>query len=290
MTDKNIPAPLVSVEIDLRGYPYMPLDVVRLRDSWIARRMNGEVFRAAVLSWCVSWHQVPAGSLPDDDEELCSLLGYGRALKEWRGLRDGGALHGWVKCSDGRLYHPVVVEKAIEGWEKKRKQRGRTKAATEARVARQRNEDRNDGGYEQRNEQRNVERNELRNVECDDATLRSTLRSPRESKGTVKGEGEKERKEATATAVQQSRKYAFENGIIKLHQTHLDNWRQSFTHLDVPAELIGLTEWAEQQGPQRWFQAVCGALAKRNREVKAKADAAKNGPEFKWKSGMEGIV
>jgi hypothetical protein len=107
----------------------MPLDVVRLRDSDLAAIKDAEVFRAAVLSWCAAWHQTPAGSLPDDDAVLARLLGYGRDIKGWMKLRLAGALRGYVKCSDGRLYHPVVAEKAVEAWERKCAQRNRTEAA-----------------------------------------------------------------------------------------------------------------------------------------------------------------
>lgn len=96
----------------------MPLDVVRLRDSDIAAVSSGDEFRCAVLLWCASWHQVPAASLPDDDIILAQLAGYGRVVKEWKKLRSG-SLRGWVKCCDGRLYHPVVAEKANEAWARK---------------------------------------------------------------------------------------------------------------------------------------------------------------------------
>ena len=120
--------PLVSVEVDLRDFAFMPLDVVRLRDSELAATVTGEEFRAAVLLWCASWHQIPAGSLPDDDAQLSSLAGYGRVVKEW--LRHkAGALHGWVKCSDGRIYHPTIAEKANDAWESKLRQRWRTECA-----------------------------------------------------------------------------------------------------------------------------------------------------------------
>ncbi len=32
-------------------------------------------------------------------------------------------LRGWIRCSDGRLYHPVVAEKALEAWVEKLTQR-----------------------------------------------------------------------------------------------------------------------------------------------------------------------
>lgn len=111
----QFPPPLTSPDCDLRDFPFMPLDVVRLRDSDISAISNGDEFRCAVLLWCASWHQVPAASIPDDDIVLAQYAGFGRVVKEWKKVRDG-ALRGWVKCADGRLYHPVVAEKANEAW------------------------------------------------------------------------------------------------------------------------------------------------------------------------------
>ncbi|MGF6633548.1 hypothetical protein OKW39_000699 [Paraburkholderia sp. MM6662-R1] len=115
---RELPDPLTPADCDLRDFAFMPLDVVRLRDSDIAALSTGEEFRSAVLLWCASWHQVPAASLPDDDRVLSQLAGYGRVVAEWKKVREG-ALRGWIKCSDGRLYHPVVAEKANESWRAK---------------------------------------------------------------------------------------------------------------------------------------------------------------------------
>lgn len=127
MTDR--PDPMVSAEVDLRDFAFMPLDVLRLRDSDLACVEDAEVFRCAVLSWCVSWHQVPAASLPDDDTLLARLLGFGRDVKGWKRVRAAGGMRGWVLCSDGRLYHEVVAEKARDAWDGKLAQRWRTEAA-----------------------------------------------------------------------------------------------------------------------------------------------------------------
>ncbi len=113
-------APLTAPDCDLRDFAFMPLDVARLRDSDLAIQVCAEEFRAAVLLWCAAWHQVPAASLPDDDKALAALAGYGRVVAEWRKHREG-ALYGWVKCDDGRLYHPVVAEKARDAWQAKHK-------------------------------------------------------------------------------------------------------------------------------------------------------------------------
>lgn len=119
MTDQ-LPNPLTATDCDLRDFSYMPLDVLRLRDSDLAARLTGEEFRCAVLLWCAAWHQVPAGSLPDDDVNLAQYAGFGRMVGEWQKVRDG-SLWGWVRCADGRLYHPVVCEKANEAWIAKHK-------------------------------------------------------------------------------------------------------------------------------------------------------------------------
>lgn len=114
----TLPSPLTPADCDLRDFPFMLLDVKRLRDSDMALTESPEACWAAVLLWCASWHQVPAGSLPDDDRVLANLAGYGRVVKEWR-KHKAGALHGWVKCSDDRLYHKTVAEKANAAWKEK---------------------------------------------------------------------------------------------------------------------------------------------------------------------------
>lgn len=124
----EIIAPLTSPDCDLRDFAFMPLDVVRLRDSDLAAMESPEACWSAVLLWCASWHQIPAASLPDDDRVLANLAGFGRVVKEWQRVRDG-ALRGWIKCADGRLYHPVIAEKANEAFIRKLEQGWRTECA-----------------------------------------------------------------------------------------------------------------------------------------------------------------
>ena len=113
MPDKR-PAPPVPPSLDLRGFQFMPLDVLRLRDSNIAALASGNEFRAAVLLWCAAWHQMPASSLPNDDRILARLSGAGDAWADVKAM----ALHGFKECRDGRLYHAVIAEKAIEAGER----------------------------------------------------------------------------------------------------------------------------------------------------------------------------
>lgn len=124
----ELPNPLTPADCDLRDFAFMPLDVQRLRDSDLAALESPECCWYAVLLWCASWHQLPAASLPDDDRVLAQLAGFGRVVKEWQRVREG-ALRGWIKCSDGRLYHPVVAEKACDAWESKFQARWKSECA-----------------------------------------------------------------------------------------------------------------------------------------------------------------
>lgn len=117
MTDT--PEPPVPADADLRDFPYTPIIRGRLFGSSFHARATDAEWRAGVTLWLKSWEQVPAGSLPDDDIDLCRLAELGRDLKTWRKVKEG-ALRGWYRCSDGRLYHGVVAEVVLEAYGKRR--------------------------------------------------------------------------------------------------------------------------------------------------------------------------
>lgn len=119
MTD--LPEPMTPADCDLRGLPFMPLDVIRLADSDLFALSTGDEFKSAVALWCKAWLQVPAASLPDDDRILAHLSTAGSRWAKVKAM----ALRGWVKCSDGRLYHPTVADKARQAWKARQAQRAR---------------------------------------------------------------------------------------------------------------------------------------------------------------------
>jgi hypothetical protein len=197
-------APLVPADVDLRGLPYMPLDVGRLRDSDLAISASGDEFRAAVLLWCASWNQVPAASLPDDDKILATYAGFGRDMKGWKKVK-AGALRGFVRCDDGRLYHPVVAEKALEAWDERLEYRD--KRDNEAERLRRHREEHQQLRTELRSygvtaawnekiealrERVQYERQQRGRTEPETRTgaLPATAKKGREGKGLVKSEGE----------------------------------------------------------------------------------------------------
>lgn len=119
--------PLTPSECDLRGMEWMPLYGDRLLSSetWLMASAEGRC--AALQLWWAAWKQCPAGSLADQDRVLAQLAGYGLGVKAWLAIKDE-ALRGWIKCVDGRLYHPVLCELALEAWDRRRKERARKEA------------------------------------------------------------------------------------------------------------------------------------------------------------------
>lgn len=109
--NRDLPAPLVPADVDLRAFKFMPVDVQRLLKSETWALGTGDERAAAMSLWLEAWHQVPAGSLPNNDRMLKKLAD----SDKWPRVR-AQALRGWVECSDGRLYHPVTCEKVLEAW------------------------------------------------------------------------------------------------------------------------------------------------------------------------------
>lgn len=135
---KELPEPLVPADLDLSDFKYMPLYLHELRRSkaWSIAKRQPEVGFYMVNLWGESWFEVPAGSLPDDDELLADLAMC--QADRWPEVRVK-VLHGWVKCSDGRWYHPFICEKAVSVLEAKSKRRNQTAAAREARLKNRQN-------------------------------------------------------------------------------------------------------------------------------------------------------
>lgn len=201
MTDSS--NPLTAPDCDLRDFPFMPMDIVRLFGSRFHAISSDGEWRAGVTLWLKSFHQVPAASLPDDDIELCRLAELGRDVKEWKRLR-ANALHGWVLCADGRWYHPVVAEKANEAWNRKQAQRARSAKGNAARWGdrnpRRDEHETRDGVQEERGmgDRAGLEASPKESLkdskkESNKDSMKESLKdSPKDPKGQGQGEGQGE--------------------------------------------------------------------------------------------------
>ena len=127
-------APLTPPDCDLTDFASMFFDVRRLltSETWIEAAETPRLGHALMCLWMESWHQRPAASLPDNDAVLARLAMCD--MRTWKRLHEK-AMQGWILCDDGRWYHPVVAEKALEAWERKVSYRDRTAAARAAKQA-----------------------------------------------------------------------------------------------------------------------------------------------------------
>ncbi len=120
----DLPAPLTPPDCDLRGggYEWMRLWGHRMfTSSWYrAARKDGRGGIASLKLYWSAMLQYPAGSLPNDEEELCMLADFGEDMRAWKKHR-AVAMHGFVLCDDNRWYHPVVAEQAMEAYDRQLK-------------------------------------------------------------------------------------------------------------------------------------------------------------------------
>src|SRR5258708_7223644 len=68
----TLPDPPIDADVDLRHLDWMKLDIRKLYDSrfWKRNQSRPEVLLAGLRLWMTAWYEVPAGSLPADDEDF----------------------------------------------------------------------------------------------------------------------------------------------------------------------------------------------------------------------------
>jgi hypothetical protein len=101
---------------------------IRQSDTWVLATL--ELRPWLLMLWMVAWEQTPCGSLPDDDELISARIGM--PLEQFI-THKRVLLRKWEKAEDGRLYHPVLVQRALEMIEKRHKdtvRRGKSRAGT----------------------------------------------------------------------------------------------------------------------------------------------------------------
>src|SRR3954454_9291162 len=113
------------------GSLYMPLYCRSVINSEALASMSPAARWAALRLWMEAWtSEHTTGSLPNNDRILAQLAGYGGDMRGWQRVKQH-ALHKFVPCSDGRLYHPVLAKAVKELLERReranrRKQNQRT--------------------------------------------------------------------------------------------------------------------------------------------------------------------
>jgi hypothetical protein len=274
-------APLTPPDADLQDFPFMPLHVARLRDSDLAAEGHPEGCWYAVLLWAAAWHQIPAGSLPDNDAVLARLCGLGRDLRTFKKRRDD-ALRGFVLCDDGRLYHPVVAEQVVTSWQGKLEQRHRTECARIKKA-----NQRNDTDHACPSFEEFVSSNFPGSVPF--VSLGTSAQVPRDNgskgKGERKGQGEGDNNKEEAQAPEppsdgDGKSYAFSGETVRLNELDLARWRKTYHAIaDLDAELMSIDGWWQNQTEAKrkgWFHSTQGMLNRKHQEALSAAKRPQN--------------
>ena len=114
------PDPPVPPDLDLSSLEYMPLMGARLlrSKSWLRAKRRPELGFYMMNLWIRAWSEKPAASLEYDDDVLADAAMC--PPEKWDEYKKD-ALAGFVFCSDGRIYHSVLVEQAMIALEKRAK-------------------------------------------------------------------------------------------------------------------------------------------------------------------------
>lgn len=103
------PEPPYPADTRVNGWRFeIDYERVKRSDTWVLA--EPEMRPWLLMTWLVSFDQQPAGSLPNDHKIIAKHIGMDERL--FRAHADV-LLRGFTIYSDGRLYHPVVVDRVL---------------------------------------------------------------------------------------------------------------------------------------------------------------------------------
>lgn len=114
----QLPRPLTPPDCDVSTFAGPILNVARLKGSVFWMRADPRTKAAAIELWMFAWRQTPAASLPNDPLTLSRVTGI--SARSMRTILAGEfqhtPCHGFIRCDDGRLYHPVIAGDALRAF------------------------------------------------------------------------------------------------------------------------------------------------------------------------------
>jgi hypothetical protein len=119
----ELPHPPYPADLRARGFTF-PLDWELLEQSktWKLTQDRRHLRPWLMMLWAVSWKNAPCGSFDDDDEDIA--LSIGMDLPTFQANREV-LMRGWVRHSDGRLYHTALTKIVLAMADKREKDRAR---------------------------------------------------------------------------------------------------------------------------------------------------------------------
>lgn len=120
----QLPDPPYPEDIRAKGWMF-ELDITRARvsNTWVLA--PAEIRPWLLMIWACSWERSPCGTLPCDDEVIAAIIGMPMAMFA---VHRDILMRGWYRCSDDRLYHPVISELVERMMGSRRKDRDRKAA------------------------------------------------------------------------------------------------------------------------------------------------------------------
>ena len=117
----QVPDPPFPKNTRVRGWKFV-LDHERINQSDTWALASPDMRPWLLMLWHTAWQQVPAGSYPDDNQLIAAKIGMDyRIFMAHHDI----LMRGWERYSDGRLYHPVLVEQVLNYAEHNQKERKR---------------------------------------------------------------------------------------------------------------------------------------------------------------------
>jgi hypothetical protein len=112
----DTPEPPYPADVRAKGWRF-DLDVERIENSDTWTLAPADMRPWLLMLWMRAWTQTPCGSLPANDALVAARIGMDPRL--FAGNREI-LMRGWYRCTDGRLYHPVITE-SVEAMRDSRK-------------------------------------------------------------------------------------------------------------------------------------------------------------------------
>lgn len=249
----------MTEDLDVRCLPYMPLGIERLKKSksWLRCKRQPELGFYMVNLWMRAWHEVPAGSIEDDDDVLADAAMC--SPDTWESVKDA-VLEGWER-RDGRVFNSTVTEVATEASAKLRKNKNRTSAAREAR--------------QQGSDSTVTEIATEAPTDQSHGLSRASERTVTDIVTSPEGKGREEKGKWKDRGAAAPDDLAFAGRVIRLNQSDFDRWRKVYHAIpDMTAELTKADAYFVENPPKngKWFFPASRWLEREHKSLLGRQD------------------
>src|SRR5207245_1401440 len=100
-----LPAPPYAADTRAGSYGFR-IDNERIEQSITWKIAAAELRPWLLMLWREAWRQIPAGTLPDDEETIAAIIGMPAAHFA---VHKKTLMRGWKRHADGRLYHETIT-------------------------------------------------------------------------------------------------------------------------------------------------------------------------------------